>query len=667
MAGFETLKSAIPEGEAQEPITSSEVAFDGDELSDEAALKIVLQDVVVAEKYLQSKNQVVELDSADNLYRAHVRPRVWPGTDVARSNIGMPIVLESVEKLLPSVYLAFFSDPQPFLLEPAGKTSPVAVRAREVVLSWALAEAEFKEELRKLIKSTLLYGQGIGKWGWKVTSRTIKKYERDPNGKIVPKTVTEDINQPTFEFVELRNVLVDPSLRSHDVRKANYVVQQSFISADALDALRDDETYKNIPSREQLAEIFARKDEPTTDSMRGTKTSTWHNFQGEQQNIPGSADPRLQPLEVLEYWTPDRVVTVVQRKIVIRNEANEFGKLPFVSCAFIDVPMSFYGFGVAKLLGNEQRLQQGIVNSWVDTLSLQLNPTFQLQKGVGAGTQQIKIAPGKVITESGELKPLVVPSVTTEALNAISNSEQRATRRVGASASDMPTQALRTAEGVQAFSSGLVDKLQYFVDIFAETVFVPVLEAFVEMCNDKLTPEQINEILSDEEGKAFEGDVLDFYNANCKIKVLSSTKLAARRAAAQMIPTIVQLVTTQPFQESLTVQGKKFDYEELLDEGLELMGWSIDSLIVDMTPDDMKRVQMSNPAVIKAQSDAQLEQQRHQNTMEQIDEQGAARAGSALIRDAVKQGGSAAEAQVAQQLLGSAAQQQPEAPMQPQQ
>jgi hypothetical protein len=217
-----------------------------------------------------------------------------------------------------------------------------------------------------------------------------------------------------------------------------------------------------------------------------------------------------------------------------------------------------------------------------------------MQKGLGAGTQSIKVSLGKVITESGELKPLSAVSVTTEALNAVATSEARANRRVGANGgSDMPTQALRTAEGVQAFSTSVVEKLQYFIEIFTELVFVPVLEAFLELCADYLTPKQINEILSERDGKEYSGDILDVYNASCDIKVLASSKLAAKKAAIQLIPMLVQMLQSDAVQDSLVIQGKKFNYAELLEETVKLMGW--DTLTMPAATDTLVgKATMSN-------------------------------------------------------------------------
>lgn len=638
MAGFESLPGAQAPATAFGEIQSSEVAFAGQSIEDATAMKLVLQDVQLAQNYVLSKVGPTDWENADNRYRAYVNPKPWPGTDVPRSNLSMPVILEAIEKLMPVLHLSFFSDKQPFLCLPLGKTSPEAARANAKVLLWAIKESGFKEEIRRCLKSWLLYGFCAAQWGWQTVPKTRKKFELVPQGEgkhpRVKKTEESyEISHPTIKQLDLRNVFFDPSLREQDCRKGGWVCAQIFSDARVLDDLREDPDYKNVPTREQLAEILSMKAEQTTDSMSGTKSFSNRELQALPQTQAGSVDPLRQPLEFLEYVTDDTVITVLQRTLVIRNQPNEFKKKNFLSAAFIDVLGSMYGFGVAKLLAGEQSLQIGVLNSWVDQLALQLNPSYQAQTGVGGGSQNLKLSPGKIINHSGELKPLARESVSAEALGAIQSSEVRATRRVGANSADyMPTQALRTAEGVNSFASDIANKLQYSIEIFSDLVFIPALEAFLEVCKDNLQPEDINRILSEDEGKAYAGDILDVYHASCNIQVLSSTKLAARRAAGQLVPLILQTASAQPMQDALTAQGKKFNYAELLAEAVDLAGWDCDSLIIDATPEEINRAMMMKAGAQKASQESQVLEQEHQNKMQEIDAAGLARAGNTVIK-----------------------------------
>lgn len=635
MSGFEQLEQALPA--VPVVITADETAFADETLSDEVALSIVLQDTQSAEAWMQSKSLVTGLDAADDLYRAFVKTRLWPNGK-PRSNLSMPVVLEAIEKIMPALHLTLWgSTNTPFNLVPLGKTSPEAARAKGHVLRWAIKQSGLKEEMRRTLKTVLQYGFVVGNWGWESKNKVVKRYVRDGN-KITKKRDTLQINQPTYKCLDLRRVLIDPACDTQDVRKsAKFVILQLAITANDLDSLREDPAYKNVPTREELRVILANHNPATIDSLSGMKSSTYRDLEAEKDFQPTTADPLEQPLEILEYHSDDRIITALNRVIVIRNEENEFLRKSQVSCAFIDVLGSAWGFGIAKLLSGEQRFQTGVRNSWVDSLALSLNPMFQMLKGLGGGTQQINASPGRVITESGELKPLVTGSVTSEALNAIGDSDERAHRLVGANGgAGMPNQAMRTAQGIASFTGDVVQRLQYFMEIFIDMVFIPVLEAFVEMCCDRLTPDQINQILVDAEGKAFQGDVIEVYNAQCDVEVLAGTKLTARAAAAQLVPMLVTLLSNGPVQDSLVVQNNKFNYAELITETLDLNGWDVNSLIVPMTAEDQQRAQQMNPAAIKGQMDSQLEQQKQQNTLEQIDQKGFVQAGVAMIRQSAK-------------------------------
>ena len=635
--GFERLRYAQDEGRAFEPILAKETAFHGQSLEDITAMKIVVQCAMLGEQFLQSKTLPTEWNTTDDLYRAYVPPRTWPNSDTPRANIPMPLILETIETLLPQTHLSFFSDTQPFLLDPKGRTSPAAARAAAKIAMWSAKMSDFEEEIRKIEKSAMQYGMGVGKWGWRLAKKRKKVYSREGEA-ITVREDEQDIAHPTFEFVDLRNLIVDPATRCHDIRKSGWRVFQKFINANGLDDLRNDGTYKNVPTREELAVILAEQNEPTQDSIAIAKARTWRENQAELQDKSTSPDPLKQPLELLEYEDNDRIITVLQRKIVIRNDENEERKPHYVSCSFIDVLNAFYGFGVSKLLEGEQRLQTGVANLYVDSLGLKLNPVWQRKGGIGARSQNITVGPGKVVNSDGELIPLPMESISQEALLALQASEARATRRVGANfGQNMPTQAMRTAEGVQDFTNGVQVRLQYFVNNFANLVFIPVIEAFIDLCKDNLTPQEINGILTEEEGKAFEGDILDVYNGEYCVQVLSSTKLAGRRGMQAMIPMMMQLLGQPALVNLLNVQGKKFDFAEFFNEVFDITGWPSTDLIVDMTPEDQQRMAMSNPAIVNAQAKQQQQATQQQNDLEQIQAKGEASAGVQVVRHVLKQ------------------------------
>jgi hypothetical protein len=641
MPGFERLPNAVAEGEAQAPLLVDQVEV-SDPWEDSVALGIVLADITAGISYEQAKAFVTSIEVADDLVRGYVRVRPWPNTDKPRSALSMPVVLEAVEKIMPFLHLSLFgSGKDPFEATPIGKTKPDAAKAWQSLLRWSVKVSDFKEGSRLTMKNILQYGFGAGFPGWESQEIVKKKFKKTDDGKGIERDKNESkevIAKPTYEAANLRNTIFDPCCPTQDPRKGRFVGKRTVITGYDLLDLADDDTYKNIPSKEELIDILTNKEEPAKDSMQALKPNQTRELQAQQDTLPASKDPLMSPLELVEYKTDDRIVTVCQRTLVIRNQVNKENSKCVVGCAFFDVLNSLFGFGIARLLNGEQRLQQGVLNTWIDSLALVLNPAFQNVKGtLGNNQQNISIAPGKVVSIEGELKPLVATDVSETAHSAIEASSQRAMQRVGANGgSNMPTQAMRTGSGVQAFQGDITQRLQYFMEQYIDLVFLPVLKHFLEHIKDNITPDQIKQILSDEDGKAFEGDILDIYNADVKLDIIAGVKLTTKQAAAQAAPLIMQMVQNSAVQDSLEVQGKKFDYDNFLSEYLELQGWDIENLIVPMTAEDLKRAQEKNQAMSRGVAMQQLQQQKHGDDLDTVDKKSADQASLAVLRSHLK-------------------------------
>src|SRR5882724_5213044 len=127
MSGFESLEQAIVPSVAG-ILTEEQTAFGDEQFSDEAALQLVLGDVQLAEQFVQSHNMPLDWNTSDEAFRAAPIMRTWNDGKKPRSALSMPVVMEATEKLMPPLLLSFFSDKQPFLLKPLGKTTPQAAR-----------------------------------------------------------------------------------------------------------------------------------------------------------------------------------------------------------------------------------------------------------------------------------------------------------------------------------------------------------------------------------------------------------------------------------------------------------------------------------------------------------------------------------------------------------
>lgn len=664
MSGFDNLPGALTETSAEQ-INPQDVAFQGESLDDQTALNRVLSDVEYAEKYFSQYVQAA-MEEAQRLYKGQVKQNKWANGKL-RSALSMPVVLDATEKLVSKLHTTLWGGKRPFAVQPTGKTTPEAALAKERLLTWALREAGVEEEMRLMLKSCLLNGYCLGEWGWETVYLRKKVYKHDEQGNVTSKPEKIPITRPFFHTLDLHKTFIDPKLNVQDPRKGQFYVKQTFLTGYDLHDMQDDSTYKNIPTDAQLAEILAHKDEPTQDPLSGTEESP-QELQARRQSEQTSSDPLAQPLSYMEYWTDDHVIGVLQAGqggIPIRNEANEFGRKNCVGCAFIDVLNSAHGFGVGRLLSGEQALQTGTLNTWMDGEALVLNPVFQLLKGTGIGSQSIEISPGKVLTSTGELKQLEVKSSTVEAMGILQSSQDRAFKRVAANGgSNVMPQTLRTSEGVSSVQDEVTVRLQYFLNIFINLVLVPTLDAFLEMMCDKMQPKDINEILTLEQGKEFQGDVLDVYNSTCRVTIVAGSKLTSREAAAQLAPLILQFLQAAPVQDSMAVQNKKWNYFGFFNDIMDRLGWDAEAFVMDMTPQDQERYQQqqqSSAAAVKAQTAMALEQLRQQGALNLQDRKGDIKMADTMLRATTKGHSDAENAKLDSALSRQEANQQAEA------
>jgi hypothetical protein len=633
---------------------------------DQDAVNLVLKDLNLAEYYILAKGMTVEWDRDDRLYLFRMPQAFWEGSSVPRSSLGMPLIFEHIESLMPQIMNALFSDVPPFAASPRPKTKANAAQAVQQVIAKQLKEIGFKEQARLGVKEGLQYGTGVWKYYWKREKkfRSIYEYEGQAklekvetgtvtiptkkSQKVVERIEEYEVNSPCIERVHLRFVVVDPGVREPDIRKAKYVIHRTYPTLEDLEQLRDQPGYQ-LPSKEFLASLFEPpRENPERSLLEGRSTTSVLNtgvssldinmeFKAMPRWQDSSRNPNEMPLELLEYTTPKRVICVLNRKLCIKNDINSFGKINYFSICNTDILDSWYGMGISRLLAGEQRLQQGVINSRLDDLALRLSGTFLRKRGGNTPTQQLRLRPGGIIDSDDEkgVQMIQYPPAITDAFEEVEASDSRAQRRTGAS--ELVTQGTapgqgqlgRTSTGINAAISAVGARMGYLVEQICDNFFIPFLEAVHEMNGRWLPVEEIQAILTDELALDYEGDAIELKNANIKFDMLAGAKLKAKMAMLQIAPTLVQLLQIAPVIEDLTNKGMKVDWSAFIQAVLDSTDWpGAQKFIVKMTDEDKKALQAKNEAM--QQQNAIL--LKHQATMAEIEQKGRAQAGTHIIK-----------------------------------
>lgn len=673
--------------------------FDGLVKTDQSALQLVIADTVRTEKFQEGRLWMSEWRIAKALYEAPVKQEYWRDTLVPRSANSFPLVSQHIRAILDQAMPALFPDNPPFGVEPNDSTPREVARGWEFVLAFQLREVKLKQQLRLVVKDSLVFGTGIGKWGWETfpKSRTVYRRKQDrleiknpiPGGpsrfldtaesdEIESIDFTETVSRPFFHRCEINHVLVDPALRVPDIRAAAYVVYRDYLTIRDLNKLRGFEGYE-IPSEDILRKLAEPPAEHAQSSHLEAEATAFP-AQGHRplpRYLDNTEDPLEHKLEVLEHWTADRVIVVLQRKLVIRCERNPFGAIPFVSCFWDDMPGTFYAFGVPRRIGGVQTHVQGLRNLRMDDIHMNLQKMWKVKKGTNIAAQPIKAYPGAVfkVDDMASFEPIQQNPVLQEAYNEDQYLLADAEKTTGANElmiqGAMPAQGrssiTRTATGASAFAGASSSRIQSFVEVAADQCLVPLLYAFLVMDKEFLKPSLIRKVVGQEKwnemSKANNSSdlLIDMLNADVQFHMLAGSNMVARKNMSQALPLIMQMLAQPAAQQGLAQAGMKVDWIELFRRMEQATGWKApNDIVVPMTPQDQQRQAMSNPAMVNAQAtkqrlaqmhmqDSQLSAQEHQQAMSQIDQKGLADAGTQILVRAIER---AAEREEMPELTG---------------
>jgi hypothetical protein len=638
---------------------------------DSASLALVVQDAERAEKGEQNRAWIMSWTASSQLYQSPWNPRYWPGTQSEAASISFFTVACAVNGINPQALAGLFYENPPFIIQERPGTTAQAARAVSALLQYQLEDINFKEEIRLGTMNCLLFGTAMFQEGWEKFTRERKIIKRkNPVVKIQsqipgapPATISDDeleeevieevVDRPTFEhIVNLREVLVDPGLQVPDIRKAKYVIRRRYMTWDQLDDLRDRDGY-NLPSRDELLALFLPPQEPveTAPNEEGNRNPLWE-AKGDPRWEPTTADPTQQPLEILERWDNKTYIVVLQKKLVIYNDKNVYGKIPFLSIGWWDIPGAFWSMGLGRTIGTEQRLQTGITNLVIDNASLNLNMPMVRVRGKSIPTQNIRIGPGKIIEvdNQGDMQPLMRSAPVPEAgellamssarVDMVSGNPVSARGDVGASGH---SNMARSSAGASGILAGANTPIADFVDKIAAQVIVPFLYDLQEMNRSMLPISQLDYIMSDElkhEYVTTGGDLIDILNARVKFQVLAGSKMTTRRNMNQALPQLSQFLSQPAILEQLAVEGKKVNVNELVRMWFEAAEFpNLNDVIVDMTPQDLQRQQAQSAGAQNEQKFLQQQQliaQKSQLQQQQEDANNIARAARDILREGFK-------------------------------
>jgi hypothetical protein len=549
------------------------------------------------------------------------------------------------------------------VLRPRPGTSQNVTDAKTAMISYLLDECNFREETKIGLEQMAFLGTGLWKWGitykkvitkkrqastTSITSSTTTPNAESANLTIptnAPPSITVSeryVPRPYLESREISKVLVDPHCPVGDIRRADWAIDVRYMDFYQLQelirgiaTLPEDHPDKKgwiLPSEIELKAWFMPPSNAGTPAqlvsdqaalIRGVVNHS------EEINVQTSPDLLFKKLEVLEYWDKKRKILVIDRKKTIYKGDNTFGVIPFLSANWWNRPRAFYGMGLGLIVGQNQRVDQGIVNALLKILSFGVNPIYLRRRDANTPTQMIRTGLGKILSVDGEVdkayKLLETPKVPPDVWSALAESEKATESSSGADAqlvqgsSAGPRSSMgRTAGGAAQLGQASATRLDGPLDNFIEQVFKPWMYILDGLVFEYFSDQEIFTILGEEMGKDFEVDLQAYHDSVIEYETLAGASLAAKRTMSQSMTLITQIFENPNIQENLADINEEYvDFKRILKMWMESTEWKDFNDIVKPMTQQMKDKRQAKSQAAQQQSKLASQQQISQQNFGQ--------------------------------------------------
>lgn len=207
-----------------------------------------------------------------------------------------------------------------------------------------------------------------------------------------------DKDHPVKINVPIRDFFIDPAATS--LEDARYMGRRYLTTKSELEEFEvvDPDTGEMKPKYSNLDQITAYKQGDNTDKQ---EKDMWYG-----STMPNPEDDAV---EVIEYWTEDKCISIANRCAVIEDAENYYkaqgkargnenakGIMPFNDARdYVDESL-FYAKGEIDFVADQQELLNDLTNQYVDAITYTLNPMFWLDPANADHVDEVENLPGAV-------------------------------------------------------------------------------------------------------------------------------------------------------------------------------------------------------------------------------------------------------------------------------
>jgi hypothetical protein len=379
-----------------------------------------------------------------------------------RSKIFVPVAFWNIETVLPRLVAQLPKG----IVKGVGPEDVEGAEAMEDLLTWSENRCGLFLELVKSTKSCLTYGTGILKtYHRRVTKPFIRPAGYGAESEAVPMTDPE--TGGPFVDVDGEPVMASPNGQEaseqpdtyevYDGPAADYVDIENFWPAPEATGMNDARYvfHRMFRDLNHIAE-FVKKGVYRMPGNMGASDITSEEEPAQQRAASVelgtlAKDPTRKPVELLEFWTEEQVITVANRKAILRVQKNPFlhGEIPFVRMVDYLIEGEFWGQGEIEAIEGLQDVMNALVSQRIDNVRLTMDKMFMVMKGAVGDLRDLRVRPGGVIevdtSNTGTLEQSIMPldlgDVTSSAFAEVEQVERFIEKVSGISGYEMGTDA----------------------------------------------------------------------------------------------------------------------------------------------------------------------------------------------------------------------------------
>jgi hypothetical protein len=298
-----------------------------------------------------------------------------PDDEDWHANVTTPYVLQTCEGMLATMLepnLRFNIQPRPRPDEPLPEilARVQSTNAVDNVVRYAFDRAQFSQCQRDFMQQDLVAGLSVLKDMWNTERRDVIK--------LVPERITvhdaygaeiDAIESHQEELVKDALICDDAAVEVRDVRDFFWPPQASSIAKAEYLIDRTWESFESLKRKEKRG-IYEKVDKLKNAGSRAMlKQITQREMR--LRNIDRTQDMH----EILEYWTPERLITVGDRSVVLRSRPNPLwnGRRPFTVCSAMPDAFQIPGISVVEALAQLQNMLWTLQSQRLDVVRMLAN------------------------------------------------------------------------------------------------------------------------------------------------------------------------------------------------------------------------------------------------------------------------------------------------------